>query len=103
MRGDSSTKTNTSTWWASAEIWHTRMMPTHPRTVDVRAVDDFYELRDKGGILGKINVRVYFVIRPDIRGIFILAAVKKEAEGQIPRMIKTRVAKRMNILFGRSC
>src|SRR5262245_7895758 len=32
--------------------------PTRSSTVDVRPIEDFYEIRDKGGILRKINVRL---------------------------------------------
>jgi hypothetical protein len=37
--------------------------PTTSDLVDVRPIDDFHEMRDKGGPLGRINVRV-FVLRP---------------------------------------
>jgi hypothetical protein len=36
--------------------------PTHPATVTVEAIEDFYELKEKGGILGKKNIRVFFGI-----------------------------------------
>jgi hypothetical protein len=29
--------------------------PTHSSTLDLRPIEDFYELRDKGGILKKLN------------------------------------------------
>src|SRR5262245_30271387 len=34
--------------------------PTRSLTVSVDAIEDFHELRDKGGVLGKINVRVFY-------------------------------------------
>src|SRR5690606_14708833 len=36
--------------------------PSHPVTVSVDKIDDYYELREKGGILGKKNVRIFFGI-----------------------------------------
>src|SRR5262245_39342202 len=36
--------------------------PTHSATVDVRPVEDFFEIRDKGGVLGGMNVRVFFFL-----------------------------------------
>lgn len=69
--------------------------PSHPMTVTVEAVGDFYELKDKGGILGKINLRVYFVIDKRKKVIVIIAAIKKEAEGQTPAWVKIRVRHRL--------
>src|SRR5437763_654509 len=36
--------------------------PTRRETVDVRSVEEFYEIRDKGGVLKKINARVFFCV-----------------------------------------
>src|SRR6059036_3055152 len=36
--------------------------PTHSQTVDVRPIDHFYELREKGGILKRLNMRVFFFV-----------------------------------------
>lgn len=58
--------------------------PTHSAVIDVKSIDDFYEIRDKGGVLGKINVRVFFFVRKESKEIVILGAVKKEKEGQTP-------------------
>lgn len=58
--------------------------PARPVTVDVRRVSDFYELREKGGPLGKINVRVFFIIETERRTIVLLGAIKKENEGSTP-------------------
>ncbi|MGE3107327.1 MAG: hypothetical protein AB7G11_14015 [Phycisphaerales bacterium] len=69
--------------------------PTHPATVTVEAVEDFHELKDKGGILGKINLRLYFTVSPKEKAIVILAAIKKEAEGQTPGWVKIRVRNRL--------
>lgn len=69
--------------------------PTHPLTVTVQAVDDFYELKDKGGVLGKINLRVYFTVVAKEKAILVVAAIKKEEEGQTPGWAKTRVRYRL--------
>lgn len=69
--------------------------PSHPLTVTVEAVDNFFELKDKGGVLGKINLRIYFTFDSEQKTIVILAAIKKEAEGQTPTWVKTRVRHRL--------
>lgn len=69
--------------------------PTHPVTVTVEAVEDFYELKDKGGILGKINLRIYFMASSKDRAIVVLGAIKKETEGQTPMWVKIRIRNRL--------
>ncbi len=49
--------------------------PTHPMTVTVETVEDFYELKDKGGVLGKINLRIYFVVERRDKTILIISAI----------------------------
>ena len=58
--------------------------PTRAETVDVRPVEDFHEIRDKGGILGKINARVFFFNHKPTRTILVLGAIKKENDGPTP-------------------
>ena len=72
--------------------------PAQSKTQRVEKIDDFYELKDKGGVLGKINVRVYFALFDERRLIFILCAYKKEDEGQTPPHIKIRVRNRLRIV-----
>ncbi len=69
--------------------------PRRSETQDVRAIEDFYELRDKGGILGKINLRVYFAVFDNVRVILALSCHKKENEGKTPGYIKAKVRNRM--------
>lgn len=71
--------------------------PTKSKTQDVRKIEDFYELRDKGGILGKINVRVYFTVIENVRLILALHVCKKEAEGQTPSHVKLCVRNRLRV------
>lgn len=74
----------------------TEESPTMPHAIDVRAVEDFHELRDKGGVLGKINLRIFFVIRD--RTIVVLGCFKKENEGQTPTYVKIRMRNRIRFL-----
>lgn len=69
--------------------------PRRPATVSVDQIEQFFELRDKGGVLGKINLRIYFVVEDDARTILVLGAIKKEAEGQTPEWVKIRIRGRL--------
>lgn len=69
--------------------------PTKSETQEIRKIHEFYELCDKGGVLGKINLRVYFAIVNDMKLILALAAYKKEDEGQVPPYIVIRVRNRL--------
>ncbi len=68
--------------------------------VAVEAVEDFYELKDKGGILGRINLRIFFTVLPKEKAILVLGAIKKEAEGQTPTWAKTRIRYRLRKFRG---
>lgn len=68
--------------------------PTHPATVSVDAIEDFYEIRDKGGILGKKNVRIFFGIDKESRAIVILGGIKKENNGPTPEGDKVTMKRR---------
>jgi len=65
--------------------------PTHPKLADVDAVEEFHELRDKYGVLGKINLRVFFWVCKPKRMIVVLGAWKKEREGKTPQRIIKRI------------
>lgn len=58
--------------------------PSKPITEDVRPIEDFFELRDKGGPLGRYNVRVFFGIDHQARTIVVLGVIKKQNSGQTP-------------------
>jgi hypothetical protein len=68
--------------------------------LDVKPIDRFFELREKGGPLGKINARVYFAVFPKTREIWVLGAYKKEDEGQTPKHIIVRIRNRLRQLPG---
>jgi hypothetical protein len=72
--------------------------PSNCSTVDIRPFSEFFELRDKGGILGKINIRVYFAIIKEKRAIAILSVDKKENENQAPPHILRRCRTRFRSL-----
>ena len=69
--------------------------PTQSQTQSVKPIREFYELRDKGGVLGKINLRVYFTVFKERGVIVVLSTYKKEDEGRPPDHIVTRVRNRL--------
>jgi hypothetical protein len=68
--------------------------PTHSKTASVDAIEDFWELRDKGGVLGGINVRVFFLIDKTKQALVVLGAIKKQNDGPTPKGDKMRMARR---------
>lgn len=68
--------------------------PTHPATASVDAIEDFYELRDKGGILGKLNVRLFFHLDKEKSAIVVLGVIHKQNDGQTPVGDRKRMARR---------
>ena len=68
--------------------------PTHSDTVDVRKVEDFYEIRDSNGILKDINVRLFFGLDGGERCIIVLGLIKKQNNGQTPQGDKMRISRR---------
>jgi hypothetical protein len=69
--------------------------PTHSATIDIRPVGDLFEIRDKGGILGKINVRVFYFVSRVNRTIVILGAFPKQNDGPTPPGDLWRMERRM--------
>ena len=62
--------------------------PTQCETVDVRGVGDFYEIRDKGGVLKRLNVRVFFSVQKSRRLLVILGVINKTTDGATPVVSK---------------
>ncbi|WP_439627616.1 hypothetical protein [Gemmata sp.] len=58
--------------------------PSNSPTVDVRPFNDLFELRDKGGILGKINIRVFFAVCRGKRTLVVLGTINKKNDGKTP-------------------
>jgi len=73
--------------------------PTRCETVDIRPIDTFFELRDKGGILGKINIRVFFCLSHETRTIVILGTYNKKQDGKTPDYIRILMRYRMRNYF----
>ncbi len=68
--------------------------PTHPTTVSVDRIEDFHELRDKGGVLGKLNIRVFFGLDKAEGAIVLLGVIKKKNDGPTPQVDKIRMRRR---------
>lgn len=58
--------------------------PSHSQTADIDAIEDFYELRDSGGVLGAKNARCFFGIDHDHRALVFLGAIHKQNNGHTP-------------------
>ena len=73
--------------------------PSHSQTQSVDDLGDFMELRDKGGPLGKINVRVFFFLDKEKTpgSIVILGAIKKENDGPTPGAVKVCMRRRKRL------
>lgn len=68
--------------------------PTHSATASVDAVEGFHELRDKGGILAGMNVRVFFYLDKPKDSLVILGAIKKQNDGPTPVGDRRRMNRR---------
>ncbi len=69
--------------------------PTHSDTVDLRPIEEYHEIRDHGGPLGNINVRVFFAIDINRRTIVVLGTIKKQNNGPTPKGDKTTMTRRL--------
>ena len=74
----------------------TEETPSHSQLCSVDAIEDFYELRDRGGLLGGKNVRVFFglVTEDGFKDIVILGAIVKQNNGPTPQGDKVRMRRR---------
>ena len=73
-----------------------RRDPTHREVVSVKkmASEDFHELRDKGGVLGGMNVRIFFGVDKGSRAIVVLGCIKKQNDGPTPDGALLRMRRR---------
>jgi hypothetical protein len=69
--------------------------PTHSTTASVDAIQNYHELRDKGGILGKLNVRIFFYVDQPHSRIVVIGAIKKQNDGQTPNPVRIQMARRV--------
>jgi hypothetical protein len=77
------------------KIMATSSDPTHCEEVDVRSVEDFYEVRDGGGVCGNVNVRVFFGMDMERRTIITLGTIKKQNNGPTPQGTKITMRRRL--------
>jgi hypothetical protein len=61
----------------------------------IESIQSFYELKEKGGILGRINLRVYFGTIPEEHKLVIAKTYKKDEEGPPPRYVVISVEDRL--------
>jgi hypothetical protein len=68
--------------------------PSHSQTASIDQIADYLELRDKGGILGNKNVRVFFGLDKPKQAIIVLGGIKKENNGHTPEGTKILMGRR---------
>ena len=73
----------------------TEVEPSRSVTVDVKPIEGFFELRDKGGVLKKINVRLFFCLCRESRTIAVLGIINKKNDGQTQDYVKVLMRYRM--------
>jgi hypothetical protein len=69
--------------------------PEETADLDIEPISSFYELKEKGGLLGRINLRVYFGVIPKRRELVIAKTYKKEEMGAAPRHVVISVEDRL--------
>ena len=69
--------------------------PSHSLVVSIEAIDDFHELKDKGGVLGTLNVRVFYYVDKRARSIIVVGANLKKNDGPTPEVVKVRIRRRV--------
>jgi mRNA-degrading endonuclease RelE of RelBE toxin-antitoxin system len=69
--------------------------PSHSLTISIDAIEDFHELRDKGGVLHRLNVRVFYYIDSETRSIVVVGAISKQNNGPTPQTVKIRIRRRV--------
>lgn len=68
--------------------------PTHPSGLSVSPIEDFHELRDRAGVLGGLNVRVFFDVDKRSSAIVVLGAISKQNNGHTPPGDRIRMRRR---------
>ena len=68
--------------------------PTHSELCDVKAIEDFFELRDKGGVLGKKNIRLFFGMDKKRGAIVLLGLELKKNDGATLQSVKIKIRRR---------
>jgi hypothetical protein len=73
--------------------------PTHSNLCSVDAIEDFHELREKHGVLGKINLRIFFFLDRTRNAIVILGTIKKENNGPTPDGTRITMRRRKRLFL----
>ena len=68
--------------------------PTHPIGLSVSPIEDFHELRDRAGVLGGLNVRVFFHVDKAIAAMIVLGSIPKQNNGKTPAGDRIRMRRR---------
>ena len=69
--------------------------PSSPEgTLDIKSIESYYELRDRSGILGGLNIRLFFGIHHDSQSIVLLGLIQKQNNGNTPLGDKVRMRRR---------
>jgi hypothetical protein len=68
--------------------------PTHSQTADVRPIEDYHEIRDRGGVLNNLNARVFFGLDKGARAIVVLGTIHKQNNGPTPNGDRIRIRRR---------
>ena len=58
--------------------------PSRSVTLSIDKIEEFYELRDKGGVLGNVNARIFFGIDHKEKAIVTIGGIKKQNNGKTP-------------------
>lgn len=78
-----------------AQYWQPLTCPT----VDIAKMTTFWELKDKGGPLGKINLRVFLLVDSARKAIVVLGIHKKEDEDQLRSSVIERIERRVRFYY----
>ena len=66
-------------------------------TVEISKIRDFWELKDKGGPLGRINLRVFFLPDAETKSVVVFGIHKKEDEDQLRTSVIVRIERRIRL------
>ena len=67
---------------------------SYDKMIHVEPIGDFWEFKEKGGVLGKINLRVYFAHIKSRNEVVLLHSYKKEDDGKVGPHMQIRLRNR---------
>jgi len=68
---------------------------TYDQMIRIEPFGDFWKFKEKGGVLGKINLRVYFAHVKSRNEVVLLLTYKKEDDGKVGSHMRIRLANRL--------